>query len=68
LEGEFPHLVGDYRKRYADRAFISKAYAKRLSELMSALQKKHGITRELEHRGTLSVNYRAEDVQLALFQ
>ena len=68
LEGEFPHLVGDYRKRYADRAFISKAYAKRLSELMSALRKKHGIKRELEDRGTLSLNDRAEDVQLALFE
>ena len=68
LEKEFPHLVDDYRKRYADRAFISKAYAKRLSELMSARRKEHGITRELEDRRTLPVNYRAEDVQLALFQ
>ena len=68
LEKEFPHLVGDYHKRYADRAFISKAYAKRLSELMSALRKKHGMKRELEDRAPPSVNYRAEDVQLALFE
>ena len=68
LEKEFPQLVGDYRKRYADRAFISKAYAKRLSELMSALRKKHGINRELEDRETPSVNHRGEDMQLALFQ
>ena len=68
LEKEFPHLVDNYRKRYADRAFISKAYAKRLSELMSALRKKHGIKREFEDRGTLSVNYLAEDVQFALFE
>ena len=68
LEKEFPHLVGDYHKRYADGAFISKAYAKRLSELMSALRKKHGMKRELEDRATPSVNYRAEDVQLALFE
>ncbi len=50
LEKEFPDLVADYRKRYADRAFISKAYSKRLSELMSKLRKKHGIIRESRHR------------------
>jgi len=50
LEKEFPDLVTDYRKRYADRAFVSKAYSKRLSDLMSALRKKHGITRESRHR------------------
>jgi hypothetical protein len=35
---------------------------------MSALRKKHGMKRELEDRATPSVNYRAEDVQLALFE
>jgi DNA repair photolyase len=67
LEKEFPQLVSDYRKRYADRAFVSKAYSKRLSELMSALRKKHGIKREVIDRQRLSLEYRAEDVQLALF-
>ncbi len=50
LEKEFPNLAADYRKRYADRAFVSKAYSKRLSDLMSALRKKHGIIRENRHR------------------
>jgi DNA repair photolyase len=50
LEKEFPDLVADYRKRYADHAFVSKAYSKRLSELTTALRKKHGITRESRHR------------------
>ena len=49
LAKEFPDLVDDYRKRYADRAFISKAYSKRLSDLMSSLRKKHGIIREDRH-------------------
>ena len=49
LEKEFPDLVADYRKRYADHAFVSKAYSKRLSDLMSTLRKKHGITRETRH-------------------
>src|SRR5262249_36926659 len=34
LEKEFPLLVADYRKRFAGRAFVSKAYGKRISELM----------------------------------
>lgn len=47
LEREFPNLVADYRKRYAyDHAFVSKAYSKRLSDLMGSLRKKHGIVRE----------------------
>ena len=68
LEKEFPHLADDYRKRYADRAFISKAYSKRLSDLMASLRKKHGIKKEVEDRGTLSTECRAQDVQLALFE
>jgi DNA repair photolyase len=68
LEREFPHLVDDYRKRYADHAFVNQAYRKRLSDLMASLRKKHGIKREVEDRGTLSTEYRAEDVQLALFE
>jgi DNA repair photolyase len=68
LEKEFPHLTDDYRKRYADRAFISKAYSKRLSDLMASLRKKHRIKREIADRGTLSTECRAQDVQRALFE
>jgi len=67
LEKEFPHLVPEYRKRFAERAFVSKAYAKRLSELMAALRKKHGIKRDVVDRKAVSSEYRAEDVQMALF-
>ena len=49
LEKEFPDLVAGYRKRYGDRAFVSKAYSKRLSDLMASLRKKHGIIRESRH-------------------
>lgn len=68
LEKEFPALVADYRKRYADGAFVSKAYSKRLSELMAALRKKHGIKKEVTDRGTVSTQYRAEAVQMTLFR
>src|SRR5271165_1072637 len=67
LEKEFPHLAADYRKRYADHAFVGKAYRQRLSELMAALRKKHGIRKEVTDRGAISKEYRAEEVQLALF-
>jgi DNA repair photolyase len=49
LEKEFPDLVASYSKRYADRSFVSKAYSKRLSDLMSSLRKKHGIICESRH-------------------
>src|SRR5512146_1711426 len=34
LEKEFPHLVGEYQKRFAGKAFVSTAYRKRISALM----------------------------------
>ncbi len=50
LEKEFPQLVEEYRKRYTERAFVSQAYSKRLSELIARLRKKHGISREFRSR------------------
>jgi len=43
LEKEFPHLVKPYRERYGERAFVSTAYAKRISSLMAKLREKHGF-------------------------
>jgi DNA repair photolyase len=43
LQEHFPGLVEFYRKRYADRAFLPKGYAERLTQLMAAFRKKHGI-------------------------
>ena len=43
LEKEFPHLVEKYRARFGEKAFVSAAYRKRISELMRALRKKYGI-------------------------
>jgi DNA repair photolyase len=39
----FPALVEVYRTRYADRAFLPKGYAERLSKLMVALRQKYGF-------------------------
>ena len=43
LEKEFPQLAADYQKRYKDRAFLPKAYGKRISQLMANLRQKHGM-------------------------
>jgi DNA repair photolyase len=50
LEETFPALVGDYQKRYANRAFLPKAYAQRLSQLMARLRQKYGIGGEFGRR------------------
>ncbi len=67
LEKEFPQLVESYRKRFADRAFVSKVYRRRLSELMAALRKKHGINREITDRTWLEKVNQPQGEQLALF-
>ncbi len=43
LEKEFPHLVENYRKRYGTRSFVTAAYRRQISSLMSCLQQKYGI-------------------------
>src|SRR6266404_5537860 len=48
LEENFPDLVELYRTRYADRAFLPKAYGQRLSQLMAALRQKYGIGKQQE--------------------
>jgi DNA repair photolyase len=44
LEKEFPQLVGEYKRRFEEKAFVSAAHRKRTSELMSKLRSKYGIT------------------------
>jgi DNA repair photolyase len=67
LEQEFPQLVAEYRKRYSDRAFASKAYNKRISELMTQLRKKHGIVRDYDTRSEPARPSLLEGEQLNLF-
>jgi len=43
LRGKFPELVESYERRYANSAFVSKAYSKRIAETMSRLRKKYGM-------------------------
>ena len=39
----FPALEAGYEKRYADDAFVSKAYQQRISDLLAAVIKKYGL-------------------------
>ena len=50
LEREFPALVESYRRRYQERAFVPAAYRKRISQMMSALRRKHGMLSREERR------------------
>ena len=66
LEKEFPQLVAEYRQRFANRAFVSKAYSKRISELMARLREKHGISRKFSSRSRSAHPVQQQD-QLGLF-
>jgi DNA repair photolyase len=46
LEEKFPQLMEQYRRRYSEQAFVSPAYRKRISALMTTLRSKHGIGRD----------------------
>jgi len=67
LEKEFPKLAEDYRKRFAERAFVSKAYSKRISELIASLRKKHGISLEFASRSQSAHPVQQESEQMQLF-
>jgi len=69
LEKEFPHLVENYRKRYASRAFLPASYRKRISSLMAALRHKHGFPAREEATRIYERHYPLpeEAQQLALF-
>jgi len=67
LKKEFPRLAEDYRKRFGERAFVSKAYSKRIAELMASLRKKHGISREFSSRSQSAHPRPQETEQMNLF-
>ncbi len=64
LEREFPHLVEDYGRRFAGKAFVSAAYRKRISELVARLRERYGIRRSYRLQAPARP---AASEQLALF-
>jgi DNA repair photolyase len=67
LEQNFSELVENYRRRYAGRAFLDRAYRQRISQLMNKLRRKHGITREVEQRADIKAALSRPPAQMALF-
>ncbi len=68
LENEFPQLVGEYKKRFEEKAFVSAAYRKRISELMAKLRSKYGVTYHFSNKKKQSGPQLVEAQQMALFQ
>ena len=69
LEKEFPHLVEDYRRRYAERSFLPPSYGKRLSEMIAKFRRKHGIGKKDSEASGSRKRYPVEALseQLRLF-
>ncbi len=67
LEQHFPALVETYRRRYEGRSFLSAAYGKRLSQLMSRLRQKYQIGGGYERRSRRSHPLPASVQQMGLF-
>src|SRR5512146_1643885 len=67
LEKEFPQLVAEYKKRFEGKAFVSSVYRKRISELMSKLRSKYGITYHFSQRKASGPQL-VEAQQMPLFQ
>lgn len=71
LEKQFPHLVEGYRRRFQDKAFLSAAYRKHLSQWMARLRDKYGMrSRDFsDNRGKIRKLVVAPDseFQLGLF-
>src|SRR5713101_1797747 len=65
LREHFPQLVGDYDRRFKDRAFLPAAYRKRISELFAKLRRRYGIVDG--SRGQWGNKVLAKDEQMELF-
>jgi DNA repair photolyase len=66
LEKEFPSLVDSYEQRYKGRAFLPKAYGRRLSQLMARLRQKHGLYKNYDS-GARANSATPSGMQLTLF-
>jgi DNA repair photolyase len=67
LEKEFPHLAESYRLRYKERAFLPKAYGKRISQLMARLREKYGIRHDNRRDSRVNPVLSLGGMQLRLF-
>ncbi len=68
LEKEFPDLAADYRQRFASKAFVSAAYRRRISDLMSKLRGKYGISYKFHGKPQMQPDQADNPEQIALFR
>lgn len=70
IEEKFPALAAQYRERYGKRTYVEKAYQQRISSLVRALKRKHGLVsrhREVRHQEEEPPIIAAARDQLRLF-
>jgi hypothetical protein len=67
LERHFPHLVRQYKARFARSAFLDRAYKDRVFALVAELKQKHGFSKSPESEPPASL-HEAEAEQLPLLQ
>ena len=48
LDRHFPHLIDRYARRFSRSAFLSRAYKRRIGDLMDALKRRHGFADRVE--------------------
>ncbi len=68
LERDFPHLVMEYKKRFAEKGFLPTSYKKRISDLMKKLRQKHGLHYSFaEKKRQGAIRAEREEPQMDLF-
>ena len=67
LEKEFPELAESYHQRYKGRAFLPKSYHERISQLMTKLKQKHGLTRQRQSEDSCMRELHRNSGQMKLF-
>ena len=70
IEEKFPALAAQYRQRYGKRVYVEKAYQQRISTLVRALKRKHGLVshhREVRHQEEEPPIIAASHDQMKLF-
>ena len=63
----FPELDASYAQRYQDQAFVSKAYQKRVSDLVAAVTRKYGLSRRFSDEPEAMRQRRIEPPQRELW-
>jgi DNA repair photolyase len=57
----FPELDASYAKRYETGAFVSKAYQKRISDLVATVTRKYGLSRRFADDASARIAWRGTD-------